>query len=100
MEVEEYTARGTAQGGPAGAGGYCSPKALSAMFPNTHKEYEIRAMTRKRKDPLPCIRRGAKRPVTVVHPAVYSLYLQYEQGFISYGEVVEGARRGLVGARS
>lgn len=79
--------------------GYCTPKALSLMFPNSHADHEIRALTRKQSEPLPCIRRGEKRPVVVIHPAVYALYLQWEQGLISYAEVVAGARRHLTEVR-
>lgn len=79
--------------------GYLSPRALSLMFPNSHKDYEIRALTRRTYSPLPHIKRGKKRPVVVIHPAVYALYLQWEQGLIKYDQVVEGARRYLAEVR-
>jgi len=79
--------------------GYCSPRALSLMFPNSHKDYEIRALTRKAVSPLPHVKHGSKRPVVVIHPAVYALYLQWEQGLISYEQVVDRARRYLTEVR-
>ena len=74
---------------------YCTPRKIAMMYPGTHAEYEIRALTRKSVSPLPSLKRGSKRPVTVIKPSVYELYLQYEQGLINYGEVVTRAKRDI-----
>ena len=78
----------------------CFSKVLSKMFGGIKTEDEILALTRKRINPLPCVRSGKKRPFTRIFPSVFAMYLLYEQGCAEYGEVVEAARRSLMGAWS
>ena len=77
----------------------CTPRELSRMFRRVKSESEIRAMTRKAEQPLPCIRSGGKRPITRIFPSVFATYLLYEQRCCDYAEVVEASRRSLMGAR-
>lgn len=76
------------------------PRQLSELFGGVMSEDEIRALTRKARRPLPCIRCGQKRPVTKVFPEVFGAYLAYEMGAADYAEVVEAAGRSAMGARS
>ena len=61
-------------------------------------EAELRAYTRRRKNPLPCLKRGGKRPHVYVFEPVVRIYLAYEMGAADYAEVVEVARRSAMGA--
>ena len=76
------------------------PRQLAAEFGGVKSEAEIRALTRKQAQPLPCVRSGSKRPIVRIYPSVFAEYLLFEQGSVRYGEVVEASRRSLVGARS
>lgn len=73
------------------------PKQLSAMYPCS--EADIRAFTRRAKNPLPCIKSGAKRPFTRIYPSVFATFLLYEQGVAGYAEVEQAARQCVMGVR-
>ena len=76
------------------------PRQLSELFGGVMSADEIRALTRKARRPLPCIRCGSKRPVTKVYPEVFGAYLAYEMGAVGYAEVEQTAGRCVMGARS
>ncbi len=76
------------------------PRQLSEMFGGVVSEAEIRALTRRREEPLPCIASGAKRPHRKVFPAVFAAYLAYEMGSGTYAEVEHVAGQCAMGAWS
>lgn len=78
---------------------YVTPAQLERMFPGAHSAEEIRAFAHREVNPLPHIERGAKRKVMGIRESVYALFLGWEEGLITYDEVVEGARRHLEGVR-
>lgn len=78
---------------------YLTPVQLERRFPGSHSAEEIRAFAHRSERPLPHIERGAKRKVLGIRESVYALWLGWEEGLITYDEVVEGARRHLEGVR-
>lgn len=86
--------------GSAGNEPYLSPTQLERRFKGAHKDYEIREMARRSENPIPHIELGGKRRHIGIRESVYALFLDYEEGLITYDEVVEGARRRVAGARA
>ena len=60
----------------------------------------IRSMMARKENPLPHVECGEKRPHKFIFEDVFYTYLAYEMGAADYAEVVEVARRGLMGARA
>ena len=63
-------------------------------------EAEIRALTRRAENPLPCVANGSKRQIRRIYEPVFVGYLLFEQGVATYAEVEQAARRCVIGAWS
>lgn len=79
---------------------YLSPAQIERRFPGAHRDYEIRELAYRRHNPLPHIVKGGKRKVLGIRASVYGLFLEYEEGLITYDEMVDLARACPLGERS
>ena len=56
-------------------------------------EADLRAFTRRKSCPLPCIKKGVKRPHVYVFESVLIEFLAFEMGVVPYAAVEQAARR-------
>jgi hypothetical protein len=90
QEVKAYTLREMAR----------RTRTLSGDGLPLYTESALRAFTRRKSNPLPCIRRGGKRPHVYVFEPVVRAFIAFEMGVAQYAEVEQAARLVLDGARS
>lgn len=64
-----------------------------------YTEKSLRELTRRAKNPLPCLKHGESRPHVYVFEPVVRAFIAYEMGVLGYDEVEQAARRCAMGAR-
>lgn len=78
---------------------YLSPTQLAAKYPTAHRDYEIRRLCARARYKLPHIQRGESGGAYGIRESVYLMFLDWEEGLITYDEMVEGSRRTTEGVR-